>query len=110
MNMWGITDRGVVREENQDAYALLDLSDRQQLAVVCDGMGGARAGNIASTMAVEEFSNVFSELWNTGERKGQEPLPGQTRRSITVPWPTADATAWGRPWWLSIWTGKRLWS
>ncbi|MBQ3135535.1 MAG: Stp1/IreP family PP2C-type Ser/Thr phosphatase [Oscillospiraceae bacterium] len=72
MNMWGITDRGVVREENQDAYALLDLSDRQQLAVVCDGMGGARAGNIASTMAVEEFSNVFSELWNTGERKGQE--------------------------------------
>ena len=52
MNMWGVTDRGVVREENQDSYALLRLSDRRQLAVVCDGMGGARAGNIASTMAV----------------------------------------------------------
>lgn len=71
MNMWGITDRGVVRAENQDAYALLKLSDRQQLAVVCDGMGGARAGNIASTMAVEEFSTVFSAIWGTGERDAQ---------------------------------------
>ena len=71
MNMWGITDRGVVREENQDAYALLNLSDKQQLAVVCDGMGGARAGNIASTMAVEEFLAVFSALWDAGERDEQ---------------------------------------
>ncbi len=71
MNMWGITDRGIVREENQDAYALLHVSDRQKLAVVCDGMGGARAGNIASTMAVEEFSKVFSALWDTGERGAQ---------------------------------------
>lgn len=71
MNMWGITDRGIVREENQDAYALLHVGDRQKLAVVCDGMGGARAGNIASTMAVEEFSKVFSALWDAGERGAQ---------------------------------------
>lgn len=71
MNMWGVTDRGVVREENQDAYALLNLGDRQQLAVVCDGMGGARAGNIASTMAVETFANVFSELWNARKHRAQ---------------------------------------
>ena len=71
MNMWGITDRGVVREENQDAYALLRLTDNQQLAVVCDGMGGARAGNVASTMAVNEFSTVFSALWDAGERKAE---------------------------------------
>lgn len=71
MNLWGITDRGVVREENQDAYALLHLSQGQQLAVVCDGMGGARAGNVASTMAVEAFSNVFTALWDAGERSAQ---------------------------------------
>ena len=71
MNMWGITDRGVVREENQDAYALLRLTDDQQLAVVCDGMGGARAGNVASTMAVNELSTVFSALWDAGERKAE---------------------------------------
>lgn len=68
MNMWGITDRGVVREENQDAYALLRLADKRQLAVVCDGMGGARAGNVASTMAVETFSNVVTALWDAGTR------------------------------------------
>lgn len=84
MNMWGVTDRGVVREENQDSYALLRLSDRRQLAVVCDGMGGARAGNIASTMAVEEFSNVFSELWNGGERSAQELLQVAASRANEV--------------------------
>lgn len=71
MNMWGVTDRGVVREENQDAYALRKLSDRQRLAVVCDGMGGARAGNIASTMAVEAFMDTFSTLWDAGEREAE---------------------------------------
>lgn len=71
MNMWGITDRGVVREENQDAFALLPLTKRQQVAVVCDGMGGARAGNVASTMAVEEFSATFTNLWDAKERKAK---------------------------------------
>jgi len=89
MNMWGITDRGVVREENQDAYALQVLSDRQQLAVVCDGMGGARAGNIASTMAVETFMDAFSSLGTpvSVRRKFCCRLPPRvpTRSCITVP-------------------------
>ncbi|MBE6956372.1 MAG: Stp1/IreP family PP2C-type Ser/Thr phosphatase [Ruminococcaceae bacterium] len=84
MNMWGITDRGVVREENQDAYALQVLSDRQQLAVVCDGMGGARAGNIASTMAVETFMDAFSSLWDAGERKAEILLQTAASRANEV--------------------------
>jgi len=59
MNVWGITHRGVVREENQDAYAAEALSDHEILVVVCDGMGGARAGNVASTMAVDSFMEEF---------------------------------------------------
>lgn len=66
MNIWGITHRGVVREENQDAFAVHTLSQTQVLGVVCDGMGGARAGNVASTMAVEAFNALFLELWNAG--------------------------------------------
>lgn len=59
MNVWGITDRGVVREQNQDSFAHKVLEDGRILAVVCDGMGGARAGNVASTMAVEAFLEAF---------------------------------------------------
>ena len=59
MNLWGITDRGVVREQNQDAFACEQLPDGRIIALVCDGMGGARAGNIASTMAVETFMGEF---------------------------------------------------
>ena len=59
MNVWGITHHGVVREQNQDAFAFEYLSDGRIIALVCDGMGGARAGNIASSMAVDIFMDEF---------------------------------------------------
>lgn len=59
MQVWGITDRGAVRQQNQDAYAARVLEDGRAIAVVCDGMGGARAGNVASSMAVELFMEEF---------------------------------------------------
>jgi len=61
MNAWGITHRGVVRQQNQDAYSLQQLTDGRVIALVCDGMGGARAGNVASEMAVERFMARFLE-------------------------------------------------
>lgn len=59
MQVWGVTDRGAVRQQNQDAYAIKVLEDGRVVALVCDGMGGARAGNVASTMAVELFMEEF---------------------------------------------------
>jgi len=59
MNVWGITHPGVVREQNQDAFAYERMEDGRIIALVCDGMGGARAGNIASTMAVEIIMEEF---------------------------------------------------
>jgi serine/threonine protein phosphatase PrpC len=44
------TDTGRVRELNEDAYV---LRTEQGLFVVCDGMGGAPAGEVASQMAIE---------------------------------------------------------
>ena len=59
MRAWSLTDRGRVRKQNQDACRFLsfELGDGTEMlaAVVCDGMGGAKAGNIASEMAVEIF-------------------------------------------------------
>ncbi len=58
MNVWGLTDIGLVRKENQDAYAVRESRESGHLiCVVCDGMGGAKGGQIASTMAVGTFVN-----------------------------------------------------
>ena len=59
MQVWGITHRGAVRQQNQDSYATKVLADGRILALVCDGMGGARAGNVASAMAVERFMEQY---------------------------------------------------
>ena len=67
MDIWGITDRGVVREENQDAIGIEILTAQRMLAVVCDGMGGARAGHVASTMALERFIEQFKAFYAQGE-------------------------------------------
>lgn len=58
MNVWGLTDRGTVRDQNQDAF--FKWTDGKVGAIlVCDGMGGARAGNVASTLAVDVFSEIM---------------------------------------------------
>ena len=53
------TDIGLVREENQDAVRC-EYFGHNVLAVVCDGMGGERAGKEASELAIEEFFQRFS--------------------------------------------------
>ena len=57
MQAFGLTDPGAVRTENQDVFAIEQLEDGSILAVVCDGMGGAKAGNVASHLALEVFTN-----------------------------------------------------
>lgn len=53
MRIWGITDTGLVRCENQDSYATAVVADCT-VAVVCDGMGGTNGRPIpASSIAVE---------------------------------------------------------
>lgn len=56
MQAWGMTESGMIRPQNQDDYCILKLGRDQLLVMVCDGMGGARSGNIASSMAVDVFS------------------------------------------------------
>ena len=46
----GLTDKGLVRKGNEDAFA---CADDLGLFVVADGMGGHNAGEVASTLAVE---------------------------------------------------------
>ena len=52
MMVTGQTHLGLVRENNQDAMDYGTLSDSARYGVVCDGMGGANGGNVASEIAV----------------------------------------------------------
>ena len=50
---WAVTDTGLVRKENQDTYRIVRNGD---ICVVCDGMGGAAGGRLASTLASETYA------------------------------------------------------
>ena len=55
MEHWGLTDTGKVRAQNQDVFRVEHIDRHTVLAVVCDGMGGAKSGNIASRLAADVF-------------------------------------------------------
>ena len=63
MQNWGLTDPGCVRKQNQDAYLIEQLDRNSLLCVVCDGMGGAKSGNIASSLAAEVFVEEVKRSW-----------------------------------------------
>lgn len=54
-----LTDRGQVRETNEDAGGLFYNKAGQTLAIVADGMGGHQAGEVASELAV----SFIQEIW-----------------------------------------------
>ena len=62
MNITAKTDVGTVRKQNQDSYAVGEIADGVSWAVVCDGMGGAAGGAVASTMAVRMISDNISSV------------------------------------------------
>ena len=61
MTVYGQTHIGLVRDSNQDALEYGTLNNAAQYAVVCDGMGGANGGNIASKIAVEVIGSRIRE-------------------------------------------------
>lgn len=54
-----LTDRGRVRDENQDACLELHGAAGEQLLVVADGMGGHRGGSTASRLLIETVREIF---------------------------------------------------
>lgn len=59
MNIAGKTDIGMVRSTNQDTFRIEALGESAGMALVCDGMGGARAGDKASALARRHITDVI---------------------------------------------------
>lgn len=64
MKSFGVTDKGKVRKENQDSYIIENCDKRKSVVIaICDGMGGAKAGDLASQLACKAFvSGVYESL------------------------------------------------
>lgn len=71
LNVYTKTDMGKVRETNQDSCSWSRLGENALWAVVCDGMGGANGGNVASAMAIEIISEKLAQDF-TSDMDGEE--------------------------------------
>jgi protein phosphatase len=71
-----VTDRGRKRPSNEDAFG---YSVEHGVYVVCDGMGGAAAGEIASSLAVDEVLSLFESALPAAS---EDPCKAQVERAL----------------------------
>ncbi len=80
LESFGLTDRGIRRHHNEDAYM---VRDDLGFFVVADGMGGHAAGEVAADLAVREAVRLVdahrfapSDTWPDEASEGDAPLAG----------------------------------
>ena len=68
MKSFYLTDTGRVRSHNEDSVTIVKNASGEHLMIVADGMGGHRAGEIASSMVVTQIGTRFSNLSTIGSK------------------------------------------
>jgi PPM family protein phosphatase len=58
MKIEGLSNIGLMRRINQDSFLIVEKDDIK-LMMVCDGMGGANAGEVASLVATQSMRKLF---------------------------------------------------
>ncbi len=68
MKSFYVTDKGIVRDHNEDNVNIVKNQMGEHMLIVADGMGGHRAGEVASGIAVDHLSKRFKELSTIGSK------------------------------------------
>ena len=68
MKSFYLTDTGRDRSHNEDSVTIVKNASGEHLMIVADGMGGHRAGEIASSMVVTQIGTRFSNLSTIGSK------------------------------------------
>lgn len=68
MKTFFLTDSGKVRDHNEDSVTILKNANDEHLLIVADGMGGHRAGEVASSIVLKHMGKSFSELSTIGDK------------------------------------------
>ena len=84
------SDRGLVRPTNEDSFFL-----REGLYAVCDGMGGARGGEVASQMACLGLLGLNPET--AGQRELRDALDSANRAIVHAARARSTSWAWAPP-------------
>ena len=63
------TDTGKVRSHNEDSVTIVKNLNKEYLLIVADGMGGHKAGEVASSLVVTEMGKRFAELSSIGTKE-----------------------------------------
>ena len=68
MKAFYLTDAGRIRDHNEDSVTILKNLNNEYLMIVADGMGGHRAGEVASSLAVAHLGKRFTETESVGSK------------------------------------------
>jgi protein phosphatase len=69
MKSFYITDAGKVRSHNEDSVTIVKNESGEHLMIVADGMGGHRAGEVASSMVISQIGERFQKLSTIGSKQ-----------------------------------------
>ena len=69
INSYYITDKGKVRDHNEDSVTILKNLNNEYLLAVADGMGGHKDGEIASNIAISHISKNFNSIDSVGTKE-----------------------------------------
>ena len=82
MKTFYLTDPGMVRSHNEDSLIILKNSNNEYLLAVADGMGGHKAGEVASSIAIEYLKEKFNCTPSLGTKEDAIDFIRSTVREI----------------------------